>query len=92
MCQRFPSRDFMGRVSAINPSVDPNSRAFILEARFDNPKAQLQPGMFATARVLLPGNGGRGVRTPSGRASRPHHGLQPGIRDRESRRAAYMSS
>jgi len=51
----FPDRDFLGKVSAINPSVDPNSRAFILEARFDNPKAELRPGMFATARVLLPG-------------------------------------
>jgi len=51
----FPGRDFMGKVSAINPAVDPNSRAFVLEARFDNPKAELRPGMFATARVLLPG-------------------------------------
>jgi multidrug efflux pump subunit AcrA (membrane-fusion protein) len=51
----FPDRDFEGKVSAINPSVDPNSRAFVLEARFDNPKAELRPGMFATARVLLPG-------------------------------------
>jgi len=51
----FPDRDFLGKVSAINPSVDPNSRAFILEARFNNPKAELRPGMFATARVLLPG-------------------------------------
>jgi multidrug efflux pump subunit AcrA (membrane-fusion protein) len=51
----FPDRDFIGKVSAINPSVDPNSRAFILEAHFNNPKAELRPGMFATARVLLPG-------------------------------------
>ncbi len=51
----FPDRDFLGKVSAINPAVDPNSRAFILEARFANPKAELRPGMFATARVLLPG-------------------------------------
>lgn len=51
----FGNKDFLGKVSAINPSVDPNSRAFVLEARFDNPKAQLRPGMFATARVLLPG-------------------------------------
>jgi multidrug efflux pump subunit AcrA (membrane-fusion protein) len=51
----FPGRDFTGKVSAINPAVDPNSRAFVLEARFDNPKAELRPGMFATARVLLPG-------------------------------------
>jgi RND family efflux transporter MFP subunit len=51
----YPGRVFLGKVSAINPSVDPNSRAFILEARFQNPKAELRPGMFATARVLLPG-------------------------------------
>jgi multidrug efflux pump subunit AcrA (membrane-fusion protein) len=51
----FPDREFLGKVSAINPSVDPNSRAFILEAHFMNPKAELRPGMFATARVLLPG-------------------------------------
>lgn len=51
----FADRDFTGKVSTINPAVDPNSRAFILEARFENPKAELRPGMFATARVLLPG-------------------------------------
>jgi RND family efflux transporter MFP subunit len=51
----FPDRDFEGKVSAINPSVDPNSRAFILEAKFNNPKAEIRPGMFATAHVLLPG-------------------------------------
>jgi multidrug resistance efflux pump len=34
----FPDRDFQGKVSAINPAVDPNSRAFILEARFNNPR------------------------------------------------------
>jgi multidrug efflux pump subunit AcrA (membrane-fusion protein) len=51
----YPDRDFTGKVTALNPSVDPNSRIFILEARFDNPGAQLRPGMFATAKVLLPG-------------------------------------
>jgi multidrug efflux pump subunit AcrA (membrane-fusion protein) len=51
----YPDRDFTGKITAVNPSVDPNSRVFILEARFDNPKAELRPGMFATARVLLPG-------------------------------------
>src|SRR5581483_11435272 len=40
---------------AINPSIDPNSRVFILEARFHNSDAALKPGMFATARVMLPG-------------------------------------
>jgi multidrug efflux pump subunit AcrA (membrane-fusion protein) len=51
----YPDREFTGTVSAVNPSVDPNSRVFVLEARFENPKAELRPGMFATARVLLPG-------------------------------------
>jgi RND family efflux transporter MFP subunit len=51
----YPGRDFTGKVSAINPSVDPNSRIFILEARFPNSDSTLRPGMFSTARVLLPG-------------------------------------
>ena len=51
----WPDRDFTGKVTALNPSVDPGSRVFILEARFDNPGAPLRPGMFATARVLLEG-------------------------------------
>src|SRR5450759_80939 len=51
----YPDRDFTGTVTAVNPSVDPNSRVFILQAKFDNPKGELRPGMFATARVLLPG-------------------------------------
>ena len=51
----FPGREFNGRVTAVNPSVDPGSRVFILEARFENPGAQLRPGMFATAHVLMPG-------------------------------------
>ena len=51
----YPSREFTGKVTAINPSVDPNSRIFIVEARFENAKGELRPGMFATARVLLPG-------------------------------------
>lgn len=51
----YPDREFNGKVTAINPSVDPNSRVFILEARFQNPEGKLRPGMFATAKVLLPG-------------------------------------
>jgi membrane fusion protein (multidrug efflux system) len=52
----YPNRDFTGKVIAINQSVDPNSRIFILEARFDNPKGELKPGMFASARVMQPGD------------------------------------
>ena len=51
----FPNREFQGKVIAVNASVDPNSRAFILEAAFENKDAALKPGMFATAHVQLPG-------------------------------------
>ena len=51
----WPGREFTGKVTAINPSIDPNSRIFILEAQFTSPSAELRPGMFATAKVLLPG-------------------------------------
>jgi membrane fusion protein (multidrug efflux system) len=59
----YPGRDFTGKISVVDPSVDPNSRAFLLEARFDNSDGLLKPGMFATARVLLPG-GERAVFVP----------------------------
>ena len=49
----YPSRDFIGKVSAVMSSVDSSSRAFIAEARFDNPKAELRPGMFANAKLML---------------------------------------
>jgi RND family efflux transporter MFP subunit len=51
----WPDRVFTGQVTAINPSVDPNARVFILEARFDNAGSPLRPGMFSTAKVVLPG-------------------------------------
>jgi multidrug efflux pump subunit AcrA (membrane-fusion protein) len=51
----YGNREFTGKVTAINPSVDPNSRVFTVEARFENPSRELRPGMFGTARVLLPG-------------------------------------
>jgi multidrug efflux pump subunit AcrA (membrane-fusion protein) len=51
----YPDREFQGKISAVNPSVDPGSRVFMLEAKFNNSDNTLKPGMFATARVLLPG-------------------------------------
>jgi len=51
----YPNRDFTGRVNAVVPSIDSSSRAFMVEARFANTKAELRPGMFANAKVMLPG-------------------------------------
>ncbi len=52
----YPGRTFQGKVTAINPSVDPSSRTFIVVAEFPNIDLALKPGMFATTRILLPGS------------------------------------
>jgi len=51
----YGDREFQGITSAVNPSVNPDSRAFVLEARFPNQDNALRPGMFANARVVLAG-------------------------------------
>ena len=52
----YGDRTFQGTTSAVNPSVNPDSRAFVLEARFPNSDVALRPGMFATAYVVLQGS------------------------------------
>jgi RND family efflux transporter MFP subunit len=51
----YPDRDFIGKLIAVVPFVNANSRALMAEARFDNPKADLRPGMYASAKVMLEG-------------------------------------
>jgi RND family efflux transporter MFP subunit len=53
--ESFGVRDFEGKITALNPSLDPNSRSMMAEATFENSKLELRPGMFSTARVILPG-------------------------------------
>ncbi len=60
----YPGHNFLGRVTAVNPAVDPASRTFIAEVRFPNPDRELRPGMFATARVVLAGDA-TGIFVPS---------------------------
>jgi multidrug efflux pump subunit AcrA (membrane-fusion protein) len=52
----YPGRVFTGKVTAVNPAVDPNSRTFSVEAEFPNSDLALKPGMFAGARILLAGS------------------------------------
>jgi multidrug efflux pump subunit AcrA (membrane-fusion protein) len=59
----YPLLEFTGRVMAINPAIDLNSRAVTVEGQFDNPRNLLLPGMFATARLLIPG-GERAIFVP----------------------------
>lgn len=53
--QSFPGQSFDGRITAVNPGIDPGTRNIRMQATLDNPAAQLRPGMFAEVRVLLPG-------------------------------------
>jgi multidrug efflux pump subunit AcrA (membrane-fusion protein) len=56
-------RKFAGRVSAVNPAIDPVSRAATIEAAVENGDNALRSGMFATARVVRQG-GTRAVFVP----------------------------
>jgi multidrug efflux pump subunit AcrA (membrane-fusion protein) len=53
----YPDRKFGGRITAINPAIDPASRSITVEAAIDNPDNSLRSGMFVTARLTLPGGG-----------------------------------
>ena len=50
----MPSRDFKGKLTAINSMVDTVTRNVSLQATLDNPDHALRPGMFAKAEVELP--------------------------------------
>jgi len=47
----FPGRVFQGKIKAINPKVDPDTRNFQAEALISNTGGVLLPGMYATVDV-----------------------------------------
>ncbi len=47
----YPGRVFAGRVTAIDPKVDPATRNVRIEATLANPGHKLLPGMYATVEV-----------------------------------------
>ncbi len=49
--QAYADRRFKGRLTIINPAVDPGSRALTAEALLPNPEGRLLPGMFAIAEI-----------------------------------------
>jgi multidrug efflux pump subunit AcrA (membrane-fusion protein) len=56
-------RKFAGQVTAVNPAIDPASRAATVEAAIENGDNALRSGMFATARIVRPG-GNKAVFVP----------------------------
>jgi multidrug efflux pump subunit AcrA (membrane-fusion protein) len=61
--EAFKDRKFAGTVSAVNPSVDPTSRAALVESLVENNGNLLRAGMFATARIARQG-GNTGIFVP----------------------------
>jgi len=49
-----PEQEFEGKVSAINTSVNPETRTVRIRATLDNPEGLLRPGMFATILTKQP--------------------------------------
>lgn len=47
----YPDRTFPGKISAIDPKVDPGSRNIQVRATLGNPDHKLLPGMYATVAV-----------------------------------------
>ncbi|WP_148864199.1 efflux RND transporter periplasmic adaptor subunit [Marinobacter fonticola] len=49
-----PNKSFRGKVSAINSSVNPQTRTVRIRATLPNPEQALRPGMFATIQTVRP--------------------------------------
>ncbi|MFV8784189.1 efflux RND transporter periplasmic adaptor subunit [Microbulbifer sp. SA54] len=49
----IPGQQFDGRITAINPAVDPRNRTFLLQATLENAERRLRPGMFADVVVKV---------------------------------------
>jgi membrane fusion protein (multidrug efflux system) len=47
----YPNQPFVGKITAINPQVDANSRNVQVRATLDNADRKLLPGMFATIDI-----------------------------------------
>jgi len=49
----LPNQQFSGKVSRIDPAIDPLSRTFSIEITVPNEKEILRPGMFARVSILV---------------------------------------
>ncbi len=50
----YPTQRFAAAIETIEPQVGADTRTIKVQAVMDNPDGRLLPGMFATARVVLP--------------------------------------
>jgi membrane fusion protein (multidrug efflux system) len=50
----YPTNDFEGKITAINPDLDLATRSVRVRAKFENTGELLRAGMFARVTVILP--------------------------------------
>ncbi|MEH6502364.1 MAG: efflux RND transporter periplasmic adaptor subunit [Cycloclasticus sp.] len=51
--QAYPDEVFEGRIQAINPNLDTNTRTLSIRALIDNAELKLKAGMFANINILV---------------------------------------
>ncbi len=73
--ESHPGESFEGRVSFIDPMIDPQTRTAAVRVAVENPQRTLKPGMFASAMisVTLDGSGGVSANELLGRWVCPMH-------------------
>ena len=49
----YPDEEFRGRITAINPGLEQETRTVQVRATLDNAERRLRPGMFAQVRTVL---------------------------------------
>ena len=49
----YPGQQFTGKVTAINPEIDPATRSVRVQATLANGNGRLRPGMFVSANLIL---------------------------------------
>lgn len=50
----FPGKTFRGKVSSLNPTLNPDTRSLQARLEVDNPSGELKPGMYADANIHVP--------------------------------------
>lgn len=50
----YPDVAFEGKLTAVNPQVDPVTRSVRMQATFVNAESRLRPGMFVNVDIVLP--------------------------------------
>lgn len=51
--QAYPDEIFEGRIQAVNPNLDSDTRTLSIRALIDNAELKLKPGMFANINILV---------------------------------------